>query len=138
MKNEEHYLFELKPFYDEDGFLAVIEEEKQIPFKIKRIFYEYGVVGTSLRGKHANRNSRFCLIAISGSCDVIVEDGLHKITYKLDDPSKVLYLDKMIWKTMTNFENNCVLLVLSDCLYDKNEYIRDFNEYLKLRYGKAH
>ena len=138
MENKKHYLFELKPFSDEDGFLAVIEEEKQIPFKIKRIFYEYGVEGTSLRGKHANKNSRFCLIAVSGSCDVVVEDGSNKVIYRLDNPAKVLYLDKMVWKTMTNFSNECVLLVLSDCLYDKNEYIRDFNEYLKIQHGKTH
>lgn len=132
MENKKHYLFELKPFSDEDGFLSVIEEEKQIPFKIKRIFYEYGVKETSLRGKHANKNSQFCLIAVSGSCDVIVEDGISKTSYKLDNPNKVLYLDKMVWKTMTNFSNNCVLLVLSDCLYDKNEYIRDYDKYLEL------
>lgn len=132
MENRKHYLFELKPFSDEDGFLSVIEEEKQIPFKIKRIFYEYGVGRNSLRGKHANKNSQFCLIAVSGSCDVIVEDGISKTSYKLDNPNKVLYLDKMVWKTMTNFSDNCVLLVLSDCLYDKNEYIRDYDKYLEL------
>ena len=132
MENRKHYQFELEPFSDEEGFLAVIEEEKQIPFKIRRIFYEYGVRGASLRGKHANKNSRFCLIAVSGSCDVIVEDGTTKKDYLLDKPNKVLFLDKMIWKTMTNFSKDCVLLVLSDCLYDKNEYIRDFNEYLRL------
>ena len=136
MENRKHYLFELKPFSDEDGFLTVIEEEKQIPFKIKRIFYEYGVKETSLRGKHANKNSQFCLIAVSGSCDVIVEDGISKTSYKLDNPNKVLYLDKMVWKTMTNFSNNCVLLVLSDQLYNKDEYIRDFNCFLKFYYGE--
>lgn len=131
MENKKHYLFEIKPFSDEDGFLAVLEEEKQIPFKIKRVFYEYGVNKNCLRGKHANRKSRFCLIAVSGSCDVIVEDGSSKITYQLDKPYKVLFLDKMVWKTMTNFSKDCVLLVLSDSLYDKDEYIRDFKEYLK-------
>lgn len=131
MENRKHYLFELKPFSDEDGFLAVIEEEKQIPFKIKRIFYEYAVKSSSLRGEHANKNSQFCLIAVSGSCNVIVQDGSNKINYCLDEPYKVLYLDKMIWKTMTNFSKDCVLLVLSDCLYDKDEYIREFNEYLE-------
>ena len=131
MENRRHYLYEIKPFCDGDGNLAVIEECAQIPFKIKRIFYEYGVDKTSLRGMHANRNSRFCLIAVSGSCSVIVEDGFSKTVYELDKPHKVLYLDKMIWKTMTNFSKDCVLLVLSDYLYDKNEYIRDFDEYLK-------
>ncbi len=132
MENRKHYLYEIKPFSDEDGSLAVIEEEKQVPFKIKRIFYEYGVEGTSLRGKHANRDSQFCLISVHGTCDVIVEDGKETITYKLDKPNKVLYLNKMVWKTMTNFSKDCVLLVLSDHLYNKEEYIRDFDEYLKL------
>lgn len=130
-KNKRHYLFEVGSFHDEDGFLTVLEEKRQIPFKIKRIFYEYGVKKTSLRGKHANKNSRFCLISISGSCDVIVHDVAYdkivETNYHLDSPNKILYLDKMVWKTMTNFSDDCVLLVLSDCLYDKNEYIRDFN-----------
>lgn len=132
MENKRHYLYEIQPFSDEDGYLAVLEENKQIPFKVRRIFYEYGVNQTSLRGKHANKNSRFCLIAVSGSCDVIVEDGISKTVYNLNNPTKVLYLDKMVWKTMTNFSKDSVLLVLSDSLYDKNEYIRDFDEYLKL------
>ena len=132
MENRKHYLFEISPFSDEDGFLAVIEENKQIPFKIRRIFYEYGVNKTSLRGKHANKNSRFCLISVAGSCEVIVEDGFQKCVYKLERPNQILYLDKMVWKTMTNFSNDCVLLVLSDSLYDKNEYIRDFKDYLRL------
>ena len=131
IENKRHFIFELKPVSNEDGFLTVIEEEKQIPFKIRRVFYEYGAKKTSLRGKHANKNSRFCLIAVAGSCDVIVEDGIDKIVYRLDKPNKVLYLDKMIWKTMANFSSDCVLLVLSDCLYDKDEYIRNFDEYIK-------
>lgn len=132
MENKKHFLFELHPFSDEDGFLVVLREERQIPFKIRRLFYEYGVKETSLRGKHANKFSRFCMIAVSGSCDVIVEDGVNKTIYKLDKPYKALYLDKMVWKTMTNFSKNCVLLVISDCLYNKDEYIRDFGEYLDL------
>ena len=131
MENRKHYLFELKPFSDKDGFLTVIEEEKQVPFKIKRVFYEYGAKKNSLRGQHANKNSRFCFIAISGSCDVIVEDDLGETVYNLDSPVKVLFLDRMIWKTKTNFSKECILLVLSDSLYDENEYIKDYKIYLK-------
>ncbi len=132
MENKKHYLFELTPISDKEGCLAVIEEEKQIPFKIKRVFYEYGFLGSSSRGNHANIHSQFCLIAVSGSCNVTVEDGKEKTEYKLDKPNKVLYIDQMIWKSMFNFSNDCVLLVLSDCLYDKNEYINDFQKYLKI------
>ena len=134
MENKKHYMIELPSFSDEDGCLAVIEECKQIPFKIKRIFYEYDVNVNCVRGRHANKNSQFCLVAVSGECDVIVDDGVSKKTYKLDKPTKILYLDKMIWKTMTYFSSNCVLLVLSDCLYDKNEYIRSYEDYLNALY----
>ena len=138
MENRKHYLYEIKSFSSENGSLSVIEENKQIPFKLKRIFYEYNVESSSVRGQHANKNSRFCLIAVSGSCDVIVEDGNDRTIYRLDNPNKILYLDKMIWKTMTNFSKDCILLVLSDCLFDKNEYVRDFDEYLKLLNEKSH
>ena len=134
--NRKHYLFDVPSFCDEDGSLTVLEELKQIPFKIKRIFYEYGVKATSLRGKHANKKSRFCMIAVSGSCDVIIKDfesgNLIEKIYHLDDSCSVLYLDRMVWKTMTNFSEDCVLLVLSDSLYDKNEYVRDFDEYANI------
>ena len=129
MENRRHYLYEIKPFSDGDGNLAVVEECAQIPFKIKRIFYEYGVNKTALRGKHANRDSKFCFIAVSGSCSVIVDDGYSKTTYRLNKPNEVLFLDKMLWKTMTDFSKDCVLLVLSDCLYNPDEYIRNYLEY---------
>lgn len=132
MENKKHYIYEVKPICEGAGSLAVLEENNQIPFKIRRIFYEYDLKKYISRGSHANKNSRFCFIAVSGSCDVVVEDGKSKTTYKLDKPYKILYLDNMIWKTMTNFSNNCVLLVLSDSLYDPNEYIRDFEEYLAI------
>lgn len=132
MKNKKHYLFDLKPFTDEDGSLIAIENSKDFPIKIVRVFYEYSVNGSCTRGKHANKKSRFCLIAVSGSCEVIVEDGIATTNYRLDSPQKCLFLDRMIWKTMTNFSKDCVLLVLSDQCYDKTEYIRDFQEYLKL------
>ena len=133
--NKRHYVFEVNPFHDEDGFLTVLEEGHQVPFKIKRIFYEYGVKKSSLRGKHANKNSKFCMVAVSGCCDVmiddIISDTIVKTEYHLDSPNKVLFIDKMIWKTMTNFSKDCVLLILSDCKYDKKEYIRDFEIFKK-------
>ena len=132
MENRKHYLFEIKPICDNNGSLNVVEEEKQIPFKIKRLFYVYDVKQNASRGEHANKKSRFCMVSLHGKCDVEVKDGKDVITYKLDNPNKVLFLDKMVWKTMTHFSKDCVLLVLSDSPYDKDEYIRDFNEYLEL------
>ena len=132
MENRKHYLFELVSFEEKDGFLTVAEAEKQIPFKIMRIFYEYHLKNESSRGNHANKNSRFCLIALKGSCNVQVNDGENETLYRLDNPNVGLFLDKMVWKVMKNFSDDCILLVISDHLYDKNEYIRNFNEFLKL------
>ena len=130
--NKRHYLYNIKSISEKDGLLSVLEEKKDVPFNIKRVFYEYGVSEYANRGEHANKKSRFCLIALSGSCEVIVNDGRKDTQYLLDAPTKVLYLDKMIWKTMKHYSKDCILLVLSDSLYDSNEYIRDFNEYKEL------
>ena len=132
MENKKHYLFEIKALSDKNGLLSVIEGRRTIPFAIKRVFYEYNVSGLVNRGEHANKKSCFCFIALSGSCDVIVNDGKKETLYRLDKPTKVLYIDKLIWKTMNNFSNNCVLLVLSDSYYDPDEYIRNYDEYISL------
>lgn len=131
MENKKHYLIKVNPIKGDEDFLVALEGEKIIPFPIKRVFYEYNLNEESIKGRHANRNSRFCLIAISGSCDVTVVEKNRETNYKLDDPSKILYLDKMVWKTMHHFSKGSVLLALSDQPYDSKEYIRDFNEYLK-------
>ena len=131
MNNKAHFMFDLSISHSKDGDLIAIENCKHIPFKMDRIFYEFGMDKKSVKGNHANKKSRFCIIALHGSCFVDVDDGFSKTTYFLDNPHKCLYLDKMIWKTMRSFDNNCVLLILSDSMYDPNEYIRDYSAFLK-------
>ena len=129
MENKRHYLFEIDNISDGNGTLNVVESFNNIPFEIKRIFYEYGLDNKTVRGNHANRNSRFVMIVVSGSCSINVIDKDNNVTtYHLDKPNKALYLDNMLWKFMTDFSKDCVLLVLSDCLYNKDEYIRDFDD----------
>ena len=123
MENKKHYLFDIKPILDTKASLVVVEENKQLPFKPKRFFYEYNFENDCIRGNHANIDSQFCFIAVVGSCHIKVDDGTNKALYVLDSPTKVLYLDKMVWKTMDNFSKDCVLLVISDCLYNSQEYI---------------
>lgn len=132
MSNNWYKEFDLNSFSGNDGYLTVIEENKNIPFDIKRIFYEYNVSSFSERGNHANKNSAFCFICIKGSVEIDIDNGYEKKSIILKDPNHVLYIDKMIWKTMKNFSSDCILLVLSDCYYDKNEYVRDYDEYLNL------
>lgn len=125
------HIIELSKLGDENGQLSVITAQKEIPFSIVRIFYIYGLKMKTVRGNHANRNSRFCMICVAGSCEVEVDDGKVKSKYHLDCPNKALITEKMTWKTMYNFSEDCVLIVLSDCVYDKNEYITDYQTFLK-------
>lgn len=123
--NEKYKIINFNEFGDENGKLVAIENSENIPFDIKRVFYIYGTKERIVRGQHANKISRFVLICLSGSCEVKVYDMEEKIeeNFVLDSPKKGLYLDRMIWKDMYNFSEDCVLLVLSDSEYMKDEYV---------------
>lgn len=101
------------------------------PKDICRSFYIYDVSNHSRRGGHANKKSRFWMSCIVGSCMVDVLSSRQKETFVLDDKSKMLYMDSMVWKEMHNFSKDAVLLVFSDQIYDANEYIVDWNEYVR-------
>ena len=101
------------------------------PFDIKRIFYIYGVLDSDKRGSHANRNSKFWMFCVRGHCKVDAYIP-NKRTYLLNDKSKILFLDNMIWKEMYDFSKDAILLVMTDQKYDKFEYITDFKKYLKI------
>ena len=126
-------ILELNEKGDKRGKLVVLENRRDIPFEIRRVFYMYDTRDDSERGCHANRRSEFVLLAIHGSVKVRIDDGMQKKTYVLDDPAKGLYLPRMIWKEMFDFSADCVLLVLSSELYDPEEYLRDYNQYIKER-----
>ncbi len=130
--NNNHYLIELKELGDDRGGLSVIEEKKNFPFQIQRVFYEYNTVSHITRGNHANKDSRFGFVSITGSCCVEVDDGNEKVEYQLDSPLKLLFVDKMMWKIIKSFSEDNVLLVLSDQKYNENEYIRDYEVFKSL------
>lgn len=117
---------------DERGSLVVIEGNSDIPFEIKRVFYIYGSDQDLIRGLHANRDSEFVLVNVSGSCNVIIKDGKgNEEIVKLDKPRKGVYLPKMIWKEMVNFSKDSVLLCLASTHYNGDEYIRNYEEFVK-------
>lgn len=119
---------------DARGRMVVIEGESSVPFDIKRVFYSYATDTDAVRGQHANRNSAFVMVCLAGQCKIRVVDlDEREITVKLDSPEKGLFIPKMLWKDMFDFSENCVLMVLSDEHYDKNEYIRDYSEYIGLK-----
>ncbi len=124
-------LIETKVFGDEKGHLISFQKNSNCPFDIKRTFYIFDTVPNIVRGQHANRNSEFLLIAISGSCKIKVDDGKNQEVIELKTPHHALYLPKMMWKEMYDFSYNAILLVLTNTLYDEKEYIRDYKEFLK-------
>lgn len=120
-----------KDLGDERGKLVVIEGNQSIPFEIQRVFYIYESDSSVVRGQHANRQSEFVLINVAGKSKVRITDGKEEIIVELDKPMMGVYIPKMIWKDMYDFSSDSVLLVLASTHYDGNEYIRDYNNYLK-------
>lgn len=120
---------------DERGKLVVIEGGQAIPFDIKRVFYIYGSDATVVRGQHANRESEFVLINVAGTSKVRITDGTEELIVELNKPMMGVYLPKMIWKDMYDFSSDSVLLVLASTHYDGKEYIRNYDEYLKIVRG---
>lgn len=118
---------------DDRGHLVIVEGQQDIPFDIKRIFYIYGSDPDVVRGQHANRESEFVLINVAGTSKVKVKDGKgNEAIFSLTRPHTGIYLPKMIWKDMYDFSEDSVLLCLASTHYDPNEYIRDYDEFVKI------
>ena len=124
------YTLEFKQNGDERGHLVVVEEKKDVPFSIARIFYIYGSDRDVVRGCHANRRTEFVLINVSGTSKVKVMDGKEEKVIVLDRPHMGVYLPKMVWKEMYDFSQDSVLLCIASEPYDPGEYIRDYDAYL--------
>lgn len=130
---EEVRLIELPKIGDRRGNLSVIEEKNHIPFKVERTFWIYDVPGGESRGGHAYRSTEEFIVALSGSFDVVLDDGKERKTFSLNRSYYGLYVPKMIWREMTNFSTNSVALVLSSTEYDAADYIRDYEQFKKMR-----
>lgn len=117
---------------DERGKLVVVEGGQAIPFDIKRVFYIYESDSTVVRGQHANRESEFVLINVAGKSKVRITDGTEEFIVELNKPMMGVYIPKMIWKDMYDFSSDSVLLVLASTHYDGKEYIRNYDDYLKI------
>lgn len=124
-------IIELPKISDPRGNLSVIEEFKQIPFKIERTYWIYDVPGGETRGGHAFKETEELIIALSGSFDVTIDDGFVKKVFNLNRSYFGLYVPKGIWREMENFSTNSLALVLSSTKYDANDYIRDYDEFKK-------
>ncbi len=121
-------LVEIPKIEDYHGNIAVIENEV-LPYQIKRVYYLYDVPSTSVRGGHAHKSLSQCLIALSGSFDVLINDGKNQKIVTLNKPDKGLLINKGIWRELENFSSGAICLVLASDVYVEEDYIRDFESF---------
>lgn len=126
-------IIELPKFLDARGNLSFAQNNTHIPFEIKRTYWLYDVPGGESRGGHAYRDTEEFVIALSGSFDVIVDDGKEKKTFHLNRSYYGLYIPKGMWREMDNFSTNSLALEFASTKYNPEDYIRDYNEFLALK-----
>lgn len=126
-------IVDLPKFLDQRGNLSFIEEYKHIPFKIKRTYWIYDVPGGESRGGHAYKETEEFIVALSGAFEVILDDGEKKELFMLNRSYYGLYVPKGYWREMVNFSTNSVGLILAPTLYEPNDYIRNYEEFLKMK-----
>jgi dTDP-4-dehydrorhamnose 3,5-epimerase-like enzyme len=125
------HIINLRKIEDERGNLTFIEEEKNIPFKIKRVYWIYDVPGGQKRGGHAFKEQQEFIVALSGSFDVVVDNGTEQQTFSLNRSYYGLYIPNGLWREMNNFSTNSLALVLSSTEFSEEDYIRDYDDFLK-------
>ena len=130
---EEPRIIELPKFLDARGNLSFAQNNTHVPFEIKRTYWLYDVPGGASRGGHAYRETEEFVIALSGSFDVIVDDGKEKKTFHLNRSYYGLYIPKGMWREIDNFSTNSLALEFASTKYDPADYIQDYNEFLKLK-----
>lgn len=134
---EKPQIIQLPKFLDARGNLSFFENSNQIPFDIKRTYWIYDVPGGEERGGHAYKESREFIVALSGSFDVILDNGNGFKTYNLNRSYYGLYVPKMYWREMNNFSSNSLALIVSSTEFSENDYIRNYDEFCKkIKAGK--
>lgn len=126
-------IIELPKFLDKRGNLSFVQNYAQIPFEIKRTYWIYDVPGGENRGGHAYRDTEEFVIALSGSFDVVVDDGKEKQTFTLNRSYYGLYIPKGMWREMENFSTNSLALEFASTQYNPEDYVRDYEEFLNLK-----
>lgn len=122
-------LVELPVVHNPQGNLTFIEGEKHVPFDIARVYYLYDVPGGATRGGHAHRELQQLLVAMSGSLEIVVDDGAKKRGIRLNRSYIGLYMPSMIWRELVDFSSGSVCMVLASAPYEESDYIRDYDEF---------
>lgn len=133
LKNKNIKKIYLRKYGDERGLLTTIEENTDIPFSIKRVYFLSKLTQDKHRACHAHKKSQRVLMAVNGSCIVTLLDGKEKFVYELNSEGYGIYFNKGIWCELSNFAANTIILALSDMEYKENEYIRNFEDYIKFK-----
>lgn len=116
---------------DSRGMLVALEQQRNVPFEIRRVYYLFATTQDVHRGRHAHRHLNQLAVAVRGSVTFLLDDGTGPAEVVLDDPTKGLMLGSMVWRDLYDFSDDCVLMVLADQLYDPADYITDYDEFLR-------
>lgn len=125
-------LIQFQSHGDERGSLVSLEQNKNIPFDIKRVYYLFDTKDKVRRGFHAHKTLKQLAVVLKGSCRFLLDDGVEKIDLLLDNPAQGLFIESFVWREMFDFSDDCVLMVLADSVYDESDYIRDYEEFIKV------
>jgi dTDP-4-dehydrorhamnose 3,5-epimerase-like enzyme len=117
---------------DDRGSLIAVEEQRDIPFPLRRIYYIFGTQPGVTRGLHAHRQLQQVMICLHGNCKLQLDDGRDQAIVAMESNTRGVLIDKMVWHQMYDFSSDCVLLVLADDYYDESDYIRDYQEFERL------
>ena len=126
-------IIELPKFLDARGNLSFVEQFTHIPFEIRRVYWLYDVPGGIARGGHAEKNNEELIVALSGAFEIVVDDGNRSKTFVLNRSYYGLYVPNGLWREMNNFSTNSLALEFGSTHYDKADYIRSYDEFLKLK-----
>lgn len=124
-------IIDLPRIYDPRGNLTVVEQLKEVPFDIKRVYWTYDVPGGESRGGHAHKKCQSFIIAVSGSFTVRLEDGHRHETYHLNHPYQGLLINTGVWRTLEDFSSGAVCLALASELFEENDYIREYDDFIR-------
>lgn len=123
--------YKLQQHGDERGHLVAFEEKKDVPFGVKRVYYMFDTKPGVVRGMHAHKSLEQLLVCVHGSVKILLDDGYDKETIVLDNPYEGLYVSNNMWREMSEFSEGAVLMVFASEYYDEDDYIRDYDEFLK-------
>jgi uncharacterized RmlC-like cupin family protein len=126
-------IIDLPKFFDSRGNLSVIEEDANVSFKIRRVYWIYDVPGGEHRGGHAFRETEELIVALSGSFDLVLHDGQNEHRFSLNRSHYGVYVPRMIWRMLENFSTNSLALIIASTDYNEEDYIRDFEEFKHLK-----